>query len=200
MTHRFIILLFASFLQFFATNSFAAGKTVKISEQTSFYLIDGRTAPAFALSMSKRGPYSRHHRRRAWATASKDMTYQITRKRNSKGCKVVGVKVKLKITYKLPKLRSLKGVSRRHRNKWNKMYSLLNRHERVHGKNYRRFAYRIKRALLKLRKEPSCRSLDRKAAKLVKRLNAADQAINRKFDANDGKNYRRMVRIYSGSK
>ncbi len=177
----------------------AGGKSVKISEVTSFYIIDGKTAPEFAVSMSKKGPFSLQHRRRAWATASKDISYQVLRRKTSRGCKVTGVKVKLKIRYKLPKVRSLKGVSRRNRKKWKKMFRLLSRHERVHGRYYRQFAYRIKKALIKLPRQSSCRLLDRKADRLVKLLNKADRKINRRFDENDKKNYRRMVRLYSGT-
>ena len=45
----------------------AQRSSIKINEKTKFYRITGKTAAEFAISMSKRGPYSRQHGRRAWA-------------------------------------------------------------------------------------------------------------------------------------
>ena len=175
----------------------AQSRDVKISESTNFYGIRGHSAPEFAVSMSRNGPYSRSHRRRAWATATRDLTYQLVHRKTSKGCSVKRAKVRLKVTYTMPKLRVARRVSKRERARWRRMYRLLNTHERVHGKFYKQFARKVQKSLLKLSRKRTCRALEASAKKLVERLNVKDRERNAKFDVRDQKNYRRMVRIYS---
>ncbi|MGI9355570.1 MAG: DUF922 domain-containing protein [Rhizobiaceae bacterium] len=181
----------------FAFQAFAAELTIK--EKTSFYRITGKSTAEFARSMSRRGPYSRQHRKRAWATASRDMSYQLTRQKTKKSCRVKAVKVRLKITYKMPKPTTLNGMTRRQRKKWASLYRLLERHERTHGKYYRQFANKVRRELKRIRPTRTCRQLDRKAAAIVEKLGAADSLRNDRFDARDGKTYRRVERIYTSS-
>ncbi len=179
--------------------AFAQSKKVSISESTSFYAITGRTASDLARSMGQKGPYSSKNQKRAWATATRSLSYQLLRRKTSKGCRVKGAKVRLKVSYQLPKPRNLSSVQRLHRVKWNKMFRLLNKHERVHGKFYKQFANKVYRGLVRLGSAKNCRSLDRKAKALVKKLSAADSIRNQRFDTRDVKNYRRMERIYKGS-
>ncbi|NKB53302.1 MAG: DUF922 domain-containing protein [Rhizobiaceae bacterium] len=92
-----------------ATPALAQKSSISISEKTKYYRITGKSAPEFAVSMAKKGPYSRSHRRRAWATATRDMTYQLFHRRTKKSCKIKAVKVKLNVIYEMPKLTSKKG-------------------------------------------------------------------------------------------
>ena len=172
---------------------------VKIKEKNKFYSIKGKTAPEFASSMSKRGPYSRQHRKRAWATASRDLTYQLVHSRTSKGCAIKDVIVELDIVYTLPKLRNERTVSKRQRAKWKRMYRLLRNHELTHGKLYKKFAQNVRSGLLGMSRSSSCRKLDKKANKLVSALSAKDSLANDRFDENDRRNYSLMERIYTGS-
>lgn len=177
----------------------AQRSSIKINETTKFYRITGKTAPEFALSMSKKGPYSRQHARRAWATATRDMTYQLYHQKTKSRCKIKGVKVRMKITYQMPKLASTRGVSKRHRRNWKRMYSLLNKHERTHGLFYKQFAKKVYASLRKLKSERSCSALERSAARLVSKLGKADKKRNVRFDRRDRRNYRSMERIYNGA-
>ncbi len=172
---------------------------IKVNEKNKFYTIQGKTAPEFAVAMSKRGPYSRQHRKRAWATASRDLTYQLVRKRDAKGCKITDVKVELDIVYTLPKLRNERAVSKRHRSKWRRMFNLLSKHEKVHGKLYKQFARNVRREILRMPRASSCRKLDRQAIKIVKTLSEKDSLANDRFDLKDRRNYSLMERIYTGS-
>ncbi|MEM9733223.1 MAG: DUF922 domain-containing protein [Pseudomonadota bacterium] len=172
---------------------------VKITEKTNFYTITGKTAQQFAISMSRRGPYSRAHRARSWATASRDLTYQLVNTKTAKNCRVKDVNVRLKITYQMPKPRTLKGVSKKHRGRWQRMYRLLDTHEKVHGRFYKEFARNLHRQLLRMKPAGSCRALDRKASNLVEKLSEKDRLRNQRFDARDTRNYRRMTRLYSAS-
>jgi predicted secreted Zn-dependent protease len=177
----------------------AQSRSLKISENTRYYKISGKNAAEFALSMSRKGPYSRQHRRRAWATASRDMTYQLFHKKSKNSCRIKSAKVKLKITYQMPKLSSTKRVSKRQRRKWRTMYNLLNKHERTHGLYYRQFAKKVYASLLKLKSTKTCRSLERSAARLVAKLGEADKKRNQAFDLRDRRNYRSMERLYTGT-
>lgn len=177
----------------------AQTNSLKISEKTKFYRIAGKTAAEFAISMSRKGPYSRQHRRRAWATATRDMTYQLFHQKSKNRCKVKAVRVKMLITYEMPKLSSTRGVSKRHRSRWTKMYALLNKHERTHGLYYRQFAQKVYASLRKLRPQSSCSKLERNAAAIVAKLGEEDKRRNVRFDNRDRRNYRSMERLYRGA-
>lgn len=170
---------------------------VSVKEVTNHYIIKGRTTGEFAASMSKNGPYSRQHKRRAWATAARKMTYQLERRRTAKGCEVKGAKVALKIDYTLPRLANTPKVSPGQRRKWQLMYGLLMKHEKVHGKLYKQFASEVRRDLLRMKPAKSCRELSRKASKIVDRLSEKDSIRNDQFDQRDRRNYRRMERLYT---
>ena len=181
------------------TTTHANAKKVSIKTKTIFYKITGRSAREFALSMSKKGPYSRQHRRRAWATAARDLSYQLVHQKFGKSCRIKQAKVSMKITYTMPKLASKRGISSRELKKWRRMYALLDKHEKVHGRYFSQLATRSQKALSKLRPAKTCRKLEKNALALMKKLSAEDSARNDRFDARDGRNYSRMTRIYSGS-
>ncbi len=182
-----------------ATPALAQKSSISISEKTRYYRITGKSAPEFAASMARKGPYSRSHRRRAWATATRDMTYQLFHRKNKKSCKIKAVKVKLKVLYEMPKLASTRGVSRRQRSKWSKMFGLLNKHERTHGLYYKQFAKKVYATLRKLKSARTCSALEKRAASIVEKLAKADKKRNVKFDKRDRRNYRTMERLYSGA-
>lgn len=177
----------------------AQSSSLKISEKTKHYTITGRSAVEFAKSMSRKGPYSRQHRRRAWATATRNLTYQLVHRKTKKRCQVKAARVKMQIIYEMPKLKSTKRVSKRNRASWKKMFNLLNKHERTHGLYYRQFAKKVHRSLQRLKPASTCWKLERSAEKLVEKLSKEDKKRNASFDRADAKNYRRMERIYSGS-
>ena len=182
-----------------ATPAAAQKSSIKINEKTKFYRISGKNAADFAISMSKRGPYSRAHRARAWATATRDMTYQVFHQKNKSNCKIKAVKVKLDVSYVMPKLYSTRGVSRREQSKWKKMYSLLNNHERKHGQFYKQFARKVYSTLRRMRSAKTCSQLENNAAKIVKKLAEEDKQRNVNFDKRDRRNYLVMERLYSGA-
>ena len=161
--------------------------------------ISQHSAGEFAVSMSKKGPYSRQHRRRAWATATRDMTYQLYHQKTKSRCKIKAVKVRMKITYEMPKLASKRGVSKRQQRNWNRMFSLLNKHERTHGLYYKQFAKKVYASLRRIKPQRNCRALERRAAAIVAKLGKEDKTRNVNFDRRDGRNYRRMARIYNGA-
>lgn len=182
-----------------STDAQAQRSSIKINETTNFYRIKGKSAGEFAVSMSKKGPYSRQHRRRAWATATRDMTYQLYHQKSKSRCTIKAVRVRLKITYEMPKLASTRGVSKRQVRNWNRMYGLLNKHERTHGLYYKQFARKVYASLRKMKPQRNCRALERAAAKIVAKLGKEDKDRNVSFDRRDRRNYRRMERIYSGA-
>lgn len=192
---RLAVLLLAPFFILLPASP-ATSADLEIREETTYYRITGRTTAEFAVSMSRKGPYSRQHRRRAWATASRNMSYQITRQRTKTGCRVRRAQVRLRISYKMPKPATMTRVSRRERAKWAKLYRLLDRHERTHGRFYREFAKKTQRALQRLKPARTCRRLDRNADELVRKLSDADSRRNDRFDARDNRTYRRVERIF----
>ncbi|PCH46531.1 MAG: hypothetical protein COC23_03930 [Hyphomicrobiales bacterium] len=194
---RLIVLVFVAITFSGFAPSTAFSKNVTVRQKTKYYTISGTTAKEFAYSMSKNGPYSFQHRKRAWATASRDMSYSLLREKTKNGCRLKSVKVSLKITYTMPKLRSGRKVSKRELRKWKRMYALLDKHEKVHGSYYRQLANSARRSLLRIKKARTCRQLDTNARKIMKKLSRQDSVRNDAFDRKDKRNYRRMERIYA---
>ncbi len=172
---------------------------LKISERNKYYRINGKSAQDFALAMSRKGPYSRQHRRRAWATAGRELSFQLERRKSRGKCAVKRAKVSMEITYTLPKLRSKSRVPKRELKKWRLMLGLLKKHEQTHGRFYRELARKAQKSLRRLPTASSCRQLEQSALQLVRRLSEEDRVRNDRFDERDGRNYRRMSRLYNGS-
>ena len=170
---------------------------VSVTERTRTYLIDGRNAAEFAASMTKRGPYSRQHRQRVWATASRTMRYRVTGRRDGKSCRPGAVSVRMTIEYELPRLRDERRVSRAERTRWRRMLKLLTDHERTHGRFYRELAAKTHRTLTRLPGQRDCRRLERLADATVKKMSARNQKRNDDFDRGDRNRYRRMEQIYA---
>ena len=183
----------------FTTPGIAKEKMLQISEKTKFYTISGKTAGEFAASMSRRGPFSFQHRKRAWATAARNVTYQIIHQKFKKNCRIKDVKVKLDITYTMPKLGSTTGVSRRQLRVWKKMYGLLNKHERTHGLYYKQLAKQIRRSVRRMKPSKTCLALTKRADALVNKISEQNKRLNDRFDARDRTNYRRMLRLQTSS-
>ena len=156
MLHKYLAIMI-SLIVFAPVAAEAQTSKLDVSESTKYYKIRGRSASEFAYSMTKNGPYSREHGRRAWATATRDMTYQLFHRKSKKNCSIKAVRVKMKITYEMPKLASTRGVSKRQQSNWKKMFGLMNKHERTHGLFYRQFAGKVYASLKKLRPASSCR-------------------------------------------
>lgn len=189
--HLFILTLMIAF----AAMASASAAGLKIREKTKFYSIKGKTAAELASAMSVKGPYSFQHRRRAWATAGRKLRYRIHHQKIGKKCKVRRVEMALTITYTMPRARSERRLKRSTRRTWKKMYALLHKHEQVHGRYFKRFAREAYSALRRIPPQRYCRSILRRADKIIDRLDDKDGARNDRFDANDKRNYRRMSRL-----
>ena len=177
----------------------AKSKSVTIIEKTEYYSITGKSAAEFAVSMGRKGPYSRQHRRRAWATAYRDLTYQLVQQKLKQSCRITDAKIKLSITYTLPKLTQEKAVPSKELAKWRRMLDLLIRHERTHGLYYKQMAEKVHRSLVRMKPQSNCTSQKQSAKALVKKLSQENKLLNDRFDERDHKNYRQMQRIYGGS-
>ena len=177
------------------SSTIAAAQSVKVQTVTKYYSVSGSSPAQLARSMSRNGPYSRAHRARAWATASRDMRYQVFRKRRNGRCVVTGAAVRSKIEYRLPRVRNERRLTPRTRRTWRSMVGLLTKHERTHGRYYRQLAYRTQKALRRIRSARTCSEVDRRARVLVERLSEEDRLRNLRFDQRDRRNYSRMTRL-----
>ncbi len=177
----------------------AVAQSLKVVEKTNYYKIKGENAREFAQSMSKKGPYSRQHRTRAWATAARDISYQLVYNKEKKRCAITNAKVSLKITYTMPKLANPGKVSNKQKRNWQKMLGLLTKHERTHGLYYKQLASNVRRDLRRMKPASKCRDLVKRAKVIVEKLSAEDKKRNDRFDNRDRRNYRRMARIYRSS-
>ena len=176
-----------------ATPAQAQKSSIKINEKTKYYRIKGKSAAEFALSMRKKGHYSRQHRHRAWATASRDLTYQLHHQKSKNRFKIKGVKVRMKITYEMPKLSSTSGVSKRQRRVIGSACMGCSTSMSVPmACTTNSLPRRVYASLRKLKSQRSCAALERSASKLVAKLGKADKKRNVDFDRRDRRNYRSM--------
>ncbi|MEL6947325.1 MAG: DUF922 domain-containing protein [Pseudomonadota bacterium] len=169
-----------------------------MKERTIYYAIKGKTAADFARSMTSRGPRAFTPRRRVWATATRSLRYSLQTSSKAGSCRNLGAKVSMDITYRMPRLSRTKGVRASELRKWRRMYAILLRHEKVHGRYYKQLANQVYKALRAKRRARSCRELERWAKATVKRLSDANIRKNARFEIIDRPNYRRMQRIVQG--
>ncbi len=179
----------------FALPSLSAPRGLTIKETTRHYSISGRTPSEFAASMNRSGPFSFAHRRRAWATATRELSYQLVRQNRNGRCSVRNARVTMTIKYVLPKLRKARSDSSRSRKIWQRMSALLVKHERRHGSLYKQFARKAHRELNRLKPQRTCRALELEASRTIQRLSAEDERRNQEFDRRDQRNYRSMERL-----
>ena len=170
---------------------------VVITERLQPYTIRGNTIAKLASQMSRRGPYSSARGQRAWATASRNMKFDLETRRDGGQCTARNVRVSMAIVTRLPRLAGRLPNSQMRR--WTQMLTLLQQHENVHVGFYRQLARRVHRSLTKMPPQASCRTLQSHAKETVRVLSERDRARNARFEARDRRNYRRMVRLFNGS-
>jgi len=191
-------LILSVILIFLATPT-ALAKPLKVTEKTRYYSISGKSAADFAASMSSRGPFSRELRRRVWASATRSLSYRMDYRRSGKTCTNTGARVDMDIIYRMPRLTRRTGIRKSQLRKWRRMYAILLRHEKVHGRYYKQLAKQVHSALARKRTARNCSEIDRWAKETVSKLSAANVRKNLRFETLDRPNFRKMRRIYRGS-
>lgn len=155
---------------------------VKITERTRYYSVSGPTVQALVKTMTKRGPFSEDHGKRAVGLA--DYTYRTRIKTSKKNgfCRVTKATVTMQIFYFVPKLSRPKQLRARDHSKWRRIAAMILRHERQHGRFYKRLAGELQRALLSMKPQKSCSKFKAMERKIRVKLEKRDKNRNRRFD------------------
>jgi predicted secreted Zn-dependent protease len=162
--------------------SIAHASDVKITERTRYYAVSGPTIQALVKAMTKRGPYSQDHGRRAVGLADYKYRTRVTTLKKDGYCRVKKATITMQIIYFVPKLSRPKHLRARDHSKWRKIATMILRHERQHGRFYKRLAGELQRALLKMKPQKSCSKFKSIERKVRKELEKRDKSRNRRFD------------------
>ncbi len=165
-----------------------------IKTKTKHYGITARKFSDVARKMLQRGPRFGGFGRRVWAQAFRQYDWHLNYHRARGKCSVKKAKIRMKITYTLPRLENEKRQSRTFRAKWRRIYRILTKHEHVHGRNYRLLAKRFKAALRKLRPQATCRAVKRAIQSIDDRLHKQDLRRNRRFESRERGRFTRLKR------
>ena len=162
----------------------AAGhaSNVKITERTRYYSVSGPNIQALVKAMTRRGPYSEDHGRRAVGLA--DYKYRTNVKTYKKDglCRVKSVSISMQIYYFVPKLSQPKKLRARDHSKWRRIAAMILRHEKHHGRFYKRLANELQVTLARMKPQKSCSKFKVMEKKIRKRLEKRDKNRNRNFD------------------
>ena len=190
----FLLLVFSlSFLIIPASNS-ALAMDLTIKSRTKYYGFRAKKFRQVSRQMLRHGPSFGRNGRRVWAKAKREYVWKLTYHRSSGKCSIKHAQVRMKITYTMPRLENERRVSRRFRSKWKRVYRILQRHEHIHGKNYRQLAKRLTRELRRLKPQRNCFALKRSAQKLDDKLHKLDIRRNRRFESGERARFTRLQR------
>lgn len=155
---------------------------LKITERTSYYSVSGPTVQALVKAMTRRGPYSEDHGRRAVGLA--DYKYRTNIKTHKKDglCRVKSVSISMQIYYFVPKLSRPKQLRARDHSKWRRIASMILRHEKQHGRFYKRLAKELQVTLARMKPQKSCSKFKSMERKIRAKLEKRDKSRNRNFD------------------
>ena len=192
---KLIVFLFVSLSLIIATSYVPAlAADLSIKTRTKFYSFRAKKFRQVSRQMLRHGPNFGRNGRRVWAKAHREYDWKLTYTKSRGKCAVKHAKVRMKITYTLPRLENEKRVSRRFRSKWKRVFRTLHRHEQTHGRNYKRLAKRLTRELRKLRPQRNCFALRRAAKKLDDKLHKWDIRRNRRFESGERARFTRLQR------
>lgn len=172
-------LIIALLLAFYAVPASFAG--VKVTEKTYTYRVSGSSIQAAVKTMTRRGPMTDHGRRAAGLADFRYRTSVKTKKSNG-FCRVTDVTVTINIFYKIPKHSNPSKMSSRDRRRWRSVVSMIDRHERQHGRYYRQFATQLHNALRRMKPQRSCGKFRTIERGLRKKYEGYNKSRNRRYD------------------
>jgi predicted secreted Zn-dependent protease len=167
---------------------------LSIKTRTKYYSFRAKRFRDVSRQMLRHGPGIHVNGRRVWALARREYDWHLDYSRVRGRCTVKNAKVRMKITYVMPRMENEKRVSRRFLAKWHRVFRTLLRHEHAHGRNYQLLAKRLKAGLKRLKPAQNCFALNRAGKHLDKRLHQQDLKRNRRLEGRDRGKFTRMQR------
>lgn len=175
--------------------SHAAG--LKITEKKRTYRVSGSSVQAIVRSMTRRGPVSKDHGKRALGLA--DFRYKTnikTAKKNGQ-CRVISVTIDFQMFYIVPKHSSSSRIRSRDRSKWRRIKSMIESHERQHMRYYRQFASELHQALSAMKPQVNCARFKTQERRIRKKLERSNKNRNRRYDQVQKKPFNRRLDKYA---
>lgn len=197
------IICFSRIVRFFTISFFltvlwaptpAWSGDLSIKTRTKFYSFRASHFRDVSRQMLRHGPSFGTYGRRVWALAHREYDWHLEYTRSRGKCLVKSAKVRMKITYILPRMENEKRVKRSFLAKWRRVYRTLLRHEHSHGRNYHILAQKLKAGLRKLKPQRNCFAIRRAAKSLDKRLHKQDIRRNQRFEGRERARFTRMRR------
>jgi predicted secreted Zn-dependent protease len=178
----------AAVLSFVILSLCSIGGTAKTSQNTNYkyYSINGNSPAEIYTSMVRRGPDVNGVNAYASTSATSSQSGRLMQ---GKSCKVEDYKFKIDFTINLPKLRNENALLGQTKSKWNQFKSFLKTHEETHRSIWLSCANDLEVQIRSLR-TTDCKSLDKQAANLWKKMR---KSCDRKHAAFDAAEQRRLV-------
>lgn len=160
---------------------------VRVSEDTSYYKVSGRSGTELGRAMISGGTRTTRlsHAIAATATRFSFENPQIVVERGQ--CVLKHVDVMLEITYYYPRWDGKSAASADLRRSWDRFYAELIRHEQMHGTIAKKFASRIENEMLRMRGNVAlgCRDFGVNAQRRFDKLAAQLKGLQAAFDARE---------------
>lgn len=155
---------------------------VKVTVRNSTYRVHGSTIQSVVKAMKHGGPHSDNHGRRALALADYRYSTRLQTERRNGLCRVKRADVRMTIYFILPQLSASARLSKNHKSRWKRIYSMIRNHENRHGRYYRQFANELHHALTRMKPMKNCSALFQTERKIRRRLEQRNQNRNSWYD------------------
>ena len=172
-----------------------AAAKVSVSERTRYYDVNGRTGAALMASIRKRGTRGAGARH-AIATTAVEISVEARPVVKGGRCRFADTRVRLKLTYRLPRWRDAGRASPRLRSAWQRFERQIRRHEAKHGAIAKSYARDLERAYkrVSLPARGGCRGAERQLRR-IERLSRAYERRQQAFDRRESRASSRVRRL-----
>jgi predicted secreted Zn-dependent protease len=152
-----------------------------------YYNVSGDSASELYNAMLRRGPHVNGSKAYASTSATSSQEGRLAQ---GKSCQIQNYRFKIDFVIKLPKLKNEGALTGATRSNWQKFSQFLRNHEETHRSIWLGCAQDLENRIRAI-KSKDCGSVDAKAAKLWDSVRAA---CNKKHDAFDAAEQRRLIK------
>jgi len=172
---------------------------VQIKTSTKFYDFRAYRFRDVLRQMLLAAPAAGAFGRKVWAQAQRKYDIKLEYSQTGGKCSIRNAIIAMEITYILPRLENENEISSEFKQKWAHVYRILRHHELAHGRNYAQLAERLKIELAKLGPHDDCKLVKNAVDELDSRLHHQDLEINRRFEFDQRKRFKRIQRLIEQS-
>ena len=173
-----------------------AASAANISKSYSYFSIGGSTLDEIEDELARHGPLLKSSGSRHPGATRMQFTTRIGYQDEGRSCRIAQADVTLKAKVILPKWRRSKGADAEVRMIWDTLASDIKRHEESHISIAKNFARDLEKALLAIRRQPSCARAAEQAKTVTASILARHDQAQDRFDRIEAANFEnRLLRL-----